>query len=93
MTVPESSLANRRQTLAADVELVIVALPDHLEPVELIRTIGGRYSAPILVISDRLKVEARVALLDAGATQVIEAPYHPAELVARARALRRRHAM
>ena len=88
--MPESSLATWPRKVAADVELVIVALPaDDHEPVELIRTISARYSAPILVVCDRLEVEARIALLDAGATQVIGAPYHPAELVARARALKR----
>lgn len=93
-TVLESSLASFQRTVTAEVELVIVALPeDEPEPGELIRTIRARYSAaPILVVSGRQRIEARIALLNAGGTQVIEAPYHPAELVARARALRRRYA-
>jgi len=60
------------------------------EPTSVLHELRARYRAPILVVSRRLELEQRISLLEGGADQVIEAPYHPHELLARIHAIMRR---
>ena len=59
-------------------------------PVELIRRLLGRGQLPILALSTHPDDRHVVALLDAGADDVINAAFRPPELLARLRALLRR---
>src|SRR5256885_8799951 len=61
---------------------------DGLETARRIRTSGNR--TPILMLTARDEVEARVAGLDAGADDYVVKPFALAELLARLRALLRR---
>jgi DNA-binding response OmpR family regulator len=58
--------------------------------VELIPRILGRVQVPILALSAHLDDRVVVALLDAGADDVVNAAFRPPELLARLRALLRR---
>lgn len=71
----------------------IVVVGDRLDDgptVELIPRLLGRARVPILAVTARLDERSVVALLDAGADDVIDAAFRPLELVARVRALLRR---
>jgi len=58
--------------------------------VELIPRLHGRAAVPILALATHLDDASVVALLDAGADDVIDAAFRPPELLARVRALLRR---
>ena len=64
-----------------------VVLLDGLLP--LVQQLRARTDAPIVVLSSDAAVEARIAALDAGADEVVAAPFEPRELLAKLRALRR----
>lgn len=80
--------------VVADAELIILdrMLPgmDGLEFARLVRSRGGK--APILMLTARAEVAARVAGLDAGADDYLPKPFAMPELLARVRALLRRGA-
>lgn len=79
---------------AGPIDLVILDPTESSDdPSGVVREIRALYRAPILVVSRRLTVEQRVALLEEGADQLIEAPYDPHELVARVNAIRRRYSV
>jgi DNA-binding response OmpR family regulator len=73
-----------------DVAIVGDGLGD-LPALELIPRLIGRTRIPILAVSSRPDEASMVALLDAGADDVIGAASRPLELVARVRILLRRH--
>lgn len=74
----------------ADVIVLDLGLPD-LDGVEVIRALRAeRIFVPILVLTARDAVAARVAALDVGADDYLVKPFAFAELVARLRALARR---
>jgi DNA-binding response OmpR family regulator len=78
---------------AADEAPDLVIVGDRLgdgPAVELIPRLHGRASVPILALATYLDDAAVVALLDAGADDVIDAAFRPPELLARLRALLRR---
>jgi DNA-binding response OmpR family regulator len=81
-----SALRNERFDLA----LVDLGLPgmDGLEMIRLLRKRGD--NLPVLVLSARDSLTARVSGLDAGADDYLVKPFQLSELVARARALIRR---
>jgi DNA-binding response OmpR family regulator len=81
-----SALRNERFDLA----LVDLGLPgmDGLEMIRLLRKRGD--NLPVLVLSARDTLTARVSGLDAGADDYLVKPFQLSELVARARALIRR---
>lgn len=63
---------------------------DEGDGISRVGAIRNRYSVPILVISRRRSVEQRVSLLDEGADQILEVPYHRQELLACVHAVQRR---
>ncbi len=70
-----------------------IVLGDRLDdggPVELVPRLVARAHVPILALSPVVDEAAVVALLEAGADDVIEVAYRPGELIARLRALLRR---
>ena len=72
--------------------LLDLGLPD-LDGMELLhRARGARFAAPVVVITARETVEARVRALDLGADDYIVKPFAVAELLARLRAVVRRRA-
>ena len=79
--------------LSRDYQLMVVdrGLPvlDGLELVSRLRARG--VTCPVLLLTARGAVQDRVAGLDAGAEDYLVKPFEVAELVARLRALRRRH--
>ena len=74
---------------AADIVIVGDRLDD-ASAIELIPRLVGRARIPILAVTSRPDEASIVALLDAGADDVIGAASRPLELVARVRALLRR---
>jgi two-component system, OmpR family, response regulator MprA len=64
-------------------------LPD-IDGIEICRRIRQKSEVPILMLTARDEVEARVAGLDAGADDYVVKPFALAELLARLRALLRR---
>lgn len=58
--------------------------------VDITRTIRSRHSVPILILTGRSTVSARVGGLEAGADDYLIKPFAPEELQARVRALLRR---
>jgi DNA-binding response OmpR family regulator len=75
-----------------DVMVLDLGLPDR-DGLEVLRELrGARINVPILVLTARDAVEARVAALDAGADDYLVKPFAFAELVARIAALTRRAA-
>ncbi len=76
---------------AYDVALVDVMLPGGGDGFELTRLArGAGLKVPILLLTARSEVPARVQGLDAGADDYLTKPFHMDELLARVRALLRR---
>jgi two-component system KDP operon response regulator KdpE len=81
------------QTAAAyqpDLIVLDLGLPD-IDGVEVIRRIRGWSDSPIIVLSGRAGSEDKVKALDAGADDYVTTPFGVDELLARMRAVTRRH--
>ncbi|WP_088286752.1 response regulator [Kineosporia sp. A_224] len=91
------SAADGRGGLAAvpaehpDVVVLDLGLPD-IDGVDVVRSLRGWSPVPILVLSGRLDARQKVAALDAGADDYVTKPFDVEELLARLRAVARRHA-
>ena len=75
-----------------DLVIVDLGLPD-MDGIELIRTLRGWSTVPVLILSARTDEADKVAALDAGADDYLTKPFGVAELLARLRALLRRTAL
>lgn len=73
-----------------DVVVLDLGLPD-MDGVEVIRGLRGWSAAPIIVLSGRTGSEDKVEALDAGADDYVTKPFGVDELLARIRAVTRRH--
>ena len=71
-----------------DVVILDLGLPD-LDGTEVVRRLREWSRVPVLILSVRQDVREKVAALDLGADDYLTKPFHPAELMARVRALRR----
>jgi len=78
-------------TRKPDLVVLDLGLPD-LDGIEFIRDLRSWSEAPIIVLSARSTEADKVTALDAGADDYLAKPFGVAELVARVRALLRRHA-
>ncbi|TYQ21178.1 UNVERIFIED_ORG: DNA-binding response OmpR family regulator [Zoogloea ramigera] len=80
-----------RRADAAEVVVLDIGLPgmDGFEVVRRLRARGGR--VPVLLLTARDAIEDRVRGLETGADDYLVKPFASAELVARVRALARRH--
>jgi two-component system KDP operon response regulator KdpE len=78
-------------TRKPDLVVLDLGLPD-IDGVEFIRDLRTWSEAPIIVLSARSTEADKVTALDAGADDYLAKPFGVAELVARVRALLRRHA-
>ena len=90
--VTAGSLREAREALASGIELLVLdlGLPDG-SGLELCRELrAGEWTIPILILTARTRLEARVEGLDAGADDYLAKPFALAELRARVRALARR---
>jgi two-component system KDP operon response regulator KdpE len=74
-----------------DVVVLDLGLPD-LDGVDVVRQLRGWTPVPVLVLSGRLDARQKVAALDAGADDYVTKPFDVEELLARLRAVARRHA-
>src|ERR1700691_8626 len=74
-----------------DVSIVDLGLPD-LDGIELIKSIRTWSPMPIIVLSARTAEAQRLAAFEAGADDYVLKPYSNCELLARVRAVLRRHA-
>ena len=75
----------------ADVVVLDVMMPG-LDGLDVLRRIRETSEVPVLFLSARDRVQDRIAGLDAGADDYLPKPFAFGELVARLRALLRRHA-
>ncbi|MET0590683.1 MAG: response regulator [Naasia sp.] len=73
-----------------DLYLLDLGMPE-LDGVDVIHALRGWSTAPILVVSGRSGSEDKVEALDAGADDYVTKPFAIDELLARVRALTRRH--
>ena len=73
-----------------DLIVLDLGLPD-IDGVDVIRGVRGWTEAPIIVLSGRAGSEDKVAALDAGADDYVTKPFGVDELLARMRAVTRRH--
>jgi two-component system, OmpR family, KDP operon response regulator KdpE len=73
-----------------DLVVTDLAMP-RVDGLELVKEIRRRSPLPILVLTVRNEEREKVRLLDEGADDYVTKPFGVAELVARARALLRRH--
>ncbi|GHJ44183.1 DNA-binding response regulator [Catellatospora sp. TT07R-123] len=73
-----------------DVVVLDLGLPD-MDGVEVIRGLRGWSAAPIIVLSGRTGSQDKVLALDAGADDYVTKPFGVDELLARVRAVTRRH--
>ncbi len=85
----EAGLALVRGTLAPDVVLLDVALPD-LSGVELVRRLRAGSGVPIIMLTARRQESDKITGLDAGADDYVTKPFNAGELLARIRAQLRR---
>ncbi len=74
-----------------DVVVLDLGLPD-VDGVDVVRSLRGWTPVPVLVLSGRLDSRQKVAALDAGADDYVTKPFDVEELLARVRAVGRRHA-
>ncbi|BCJ90968.1 DNA-binding response regulator [Terrihabitans soli] len=82
--------AHAAHDIPYDLALIDLGLPDG-DGLDLIRTLrAGGKTLPILILTARDGVDARVAGLDAGADDYLVKPFNNRELMARCRALLRR---
>jgi two-component system, OmpR family, KDP operon response regulator KdpE len=81
-----SETATRRP----DLVVLDLALPDG-DGIELVRSMRAWSSSPILVLSARGEERDKIQALDAGADDYLTKPFGIGELLARVRALARRH--
>ncbi|MBA2638185.1 MAG: response regulator transcription factor [Solirubrobacterales bacterium] len=84
----EAAIADA-EAFAPDVVVLDLGLPK-VDGIEVARHLRGESDVPILVLTARDGVEARVAGLDAGADDYLVKPFERQELLARMRALLRR---
>lgn len=73
-----------------DIVLLDLGMP-HLDGIRAIEALRGWTDAPILVVSGRTGSADKIAALDAGADDYVTKPFEAEELLARLRALVRRH--
>lgn len=71
-----------------DVVILDLGLPD-MEGMEVLRRLREWSKVPVMILSVMEGVREKVAALDAGADDYVSKPFHPEELLARLRALRR----
>lgn len=94
LTVLQAGSAMHAAVLAAekkpDLVVLDLGLPDR-NGVEFIRDYRAWSSTPILILSARTEEASKVDALDAGADDYLTKPFGVAELLARTRALMRRH--
>jgi two-component system KDP operon response regulator KdpE len=83
---------NRLQNGRYDAVLTDLGLPD-LDGVHLIKAVRTTSNIPILVVSGRGAEQDKIDALDIGADDFIAKPFLPGELLARIRAVLRRHAL
>ncbi|MEU8006158.1 response regulator [Catellatospora sp. NPDC049111] len=74
-----------------DVLVLDLGLPD-MDGIDVIRGLRGWSAVPIVVLSGRTGSEDKVQALDAGADDYVTKPFGVDELLARIRAVTRRHA-
>jgi len=81
--------------LRSEVEAIILsANPPHFDIKRICRAIRSASDVPLIVLARSYSVKERTAVLDAGADDCLETPFHMIELLARIRAvLRRVHAV
>ena len=75
-----------------DLVILDLGLPD-LDGVEVLKRLREWSRVPVLVLSVREDIQDKVAALDLGADDYLTKPFHPAELAARLRVLRRHSAV
>ena len=86
------AVAHARLSEGVDLVLLDLGLPDG-DGLELCRELSRtKPELPVVVVTARDSVEARVKGLDAGADDYVGKPYHPSELIARVRSVLRRSA-
>jgi two-component system KDP operon response regulator KdpE len=78
------------ETQKPHVVILDLGLPD-MDGVEVIQRLRARTSAPIIVLSGRAGSSDKVGALDAGADDYVTKPFGIDELLARIRAVTRRH--
>lgn len=87
-----ASAIEESASFSPDVIILDLGLPD-IEGVEVIHTIRGWSSVPIIVVSARTEDQDKVEALDAGADDYLTKPFSVEEFLARLRvSLRRSHA-
>jgi two-component system KDP operon response regulator KdpE len=74
----------RQETGAPDLVVLDLGLPD-IDGLDVVRTVRGFSSVPIVVLSAREDERGKVAALDLGADDYVTKPFGMAELVARIR--------
>ena len=79
----------RAQSGDVDVITLDVMLPG-IDGFEVLRQLRARSRVPVIMLTARIAVEDRISGLEAVADHYLPKPFHPAELVARIRAVLRR---
>ena len=85
-----ASALNTASTYHPDLIVLDLGLPD-MDGVDVIRGVRGWSDAPIIVLSGRAGSGDKVTALDAGADDYVTKPFGVDELLARMRAVTRRH--
>ena len=90
--VPDADAALRAAaTNAPDLAVIDLGLPD-MDGINIVESLRGWSSAPIIVLSARHDETAKINALDAGADDYVTKPFGMGELLARIRAALRRAA-